>query len=267
MTFSRQIFRSAMAVVALVATSLLGVGCGYTEPEPRVCALTANAPIATLHDIARSGVGFVADNVVVEGVVTANDWSGNFYQTIVIEDPSAAIELFVGLYDLHCRFPVGTSVVVDTEGLGVMFHDGVVQLGRRPYDYSPTRLQPLGTPAEVDRRIGVADKGTPVVAQNVVVGDLTADMCGRLVRFVGVEYVGEEPCWADTRYGTVAEREFRTSEGERLVVATSTYADFAHEPIPVGQLALSGILYCSEVGEGEVVYTLKMRSADDVESL
>jgi hypothetical protein len=261
-------FRDHIGHFVGIALLLLGAtSCGYREPEPRGCTLTANAPIATLHDIARSGVGFVADNLVVAGVVTANDWGENFYQTIVIEDPTAAVELCVGLYDLHCRFPLGAEVVIDTEGLGVMFYDGVLQLGRQPYDYNPTRLQPLGTPAEVDRRVMVAGKTTPMVARNVVVGDLLPDECGRLVRFVGLEYVGTEPCWAATRYGTVAEREFTTPEGERLVVATSNYADFAGEKIPDGPLALSGILYCTQKEGGEVVYTLKLRTTDDVERL
>lgn len=255
------IFRRLHIATLIVAVVVSAIGCDYREPASRAEGQPRpNAPIDALAEYA---TGRVVDNMIIGGVVRANDRGGNFYQSIVVEDATGAVEVQVGLYDLDSRFPVGAEVVVDAEGLAVGYYDGVLQLGREPYDYSLSVVEPLGSPVEVDRRMGVAtwSEQEPPQPANVVVAELTDDMCGRLVRVVGVEYLGEPTDWGSTDWGTIARREFLSAEGDTLVVATSRYADFATEPIPEGKINLCGVLYHPQGGH----YTLKMRTVADVE--
>lgn len=255
-------------IVVVLLVALLG-GCGYPEPPMREPHLQPTATMGQVVAVAQGEGSILSEGVVVEGVVTANDKGGNFYRTIVVEDSQGALELFVGLYDLHLRFPVGAVVRADLSGLACRVRDGVVQLGRLPYDHSPDELQPLGTLMEVDRRMEVVAMGEEPEPQIVAFEQLAPQMCGRLVRFEALRFVSdsgstEDIGWGTTEWGTVAEREFVTPEGDTLVVATSLYADFAAEKIPDGWLSLSGILYCEET-TNNLQYKLKLRTRNDVE--
>lgn len=250
----------ASIITAVVATVVaLLAGCNYAEPKTGSNQVPKpNTPIDALVE------GVVAEGMVIGGIVRANDCGGNFFQTIVIEDATGAVEVQVGLYDLDSRSPIGAEVAVDATGLTIGYYDGVRQLGREPYDYSARVVEPIGTPMEVDRRMGIArwPEGEPPQPTNVVVAELTDDMCGRLVRVVGVECIEVEPTdWGSTKWGTIARREFRSAEGDTLVVATSRYADFAAEHIPEGKLNLCGVLYHPQGSH----YTLKIRTLADVE--
>lgn len=257
---------SLLRVLVVVVWAAAVVSCSYPVPAPKQPSLgKPNAMLSLAREVVDMPEQVIPSDVIFEGVVTANDRSDNFYQSIVIEDETAAVEIKVGLYDLHNRFPLGARVRVDASGLAVMLYDGVVQMGRTRYDYNDHTVEPLGTPIELDARVEVVAKESPAEPTIVVVGELQPDMCGGLVRVVGVEYVGEEPCWATSDYGVVAEREFRTSQGDTIVVATSRYADFADQFIPTEEVNICGILYCNKQADNRFEYKLKMRSVEDVE--
>lgn len=239
------------------------VGCDYAEPKPEQLVLRPNAPISLAAEVAAGWSMVIPEGVVFGGTVTANDVGGNFYRTIVVEDESGAVELNVGLYDLHNRFPIGSRVRIDAGGLVVMLYEGVVQMGRAIYPYNSHTVEPLGTHIEVDRRIEVEEEVCALEPQNIVVGQTEGDMCGRLVRVSAVRYVGQPSGWATERYGSMVERCFATPQNDTIVVATSRYADFASEPIPHDRLSLSGILYLEESLRGPR-YKLRLRSLDDV---
>jgi len=53
----------------------------------------------------------------ISGVVTANDESGNLFQTIVIADETAGIFLLIEQTGLFTKYPVGRRIFVKLDGL------------------------------------------------------------------------------------------------------------------------------------------------------
>lgn len=250
----------------LALGAMLLVGCGYdshTPPSDLLASTMPNATIESLRYYAEEGVE-VAEEIVVEGTVVADDKSGNFYRAIVVEDSSGAVEVRLGLYDLGAHYPIGCRVTIEAQGLAVAYYDGVLTLGREIYDWSGGRMEPIEPRDEISKRIEVTAKGTPPQPTTLPIGALTTEMCGRLIRVEGVHYVGQESSWGITDYSTEADREFADTSGAKILVRTSRYADFAEHNIPTEEVAITGILYTKRY-KGEDLFILKMRDLGDVE--
>ena len=253
-------------IALLVVASVLW-SCNYTNPPIPTCEwpdVEANTPLSLAAECAAEGKP-IPQGVMFGGVVTANDKSGNFYQSIVIEDESAAVELNIGLYDLHNIYPLGTKVVVRAEGLAVMVVDGVVQMGRTIESWSDYRVEPLGIPAVVDERVVVVGMSKPTEPQNVLLDTLTERVCGRCVKVEGLRYVGDQSDWGSNPYSSTSHRLFTTLSGDSLAVRTSRYADFATQPLPTGEVHIGGILY-HDHQFGADMFVLKPRTYEDIET-
>lgn len=245
---------------------ILGVGCIYDNiPEPttewpEAQYSTTIAEMKALLDEHSK----LPEGVEIVGRVSANDLEGNFYRRIIVEDNTGAVEILVSLYDLHALYPVGCGMIIRCDGLVAGEYNGVMQLGRAKYEWSDYRVEPLSTRREIDFHLRVCSPVTPLEPQTTSLSLLSEADCGELVRIEGATFQGEESDWGSTDYGSEADRMFLSRKGERFVVRTSRYADFATSPIPHRQLSLTGILYRDRV-EGEDIFVLKMRSLDDVE--
>ena len=250
----------------LALGAMLLVGCGYdshTPPSDLFDTAVPNANIEALRYYAEEGVK-VAEEFSFEGVVVADDRSGNFYRAIVVEDSSGAVEVRLGLYDLGALYPIGCKVTIEAQGLAVAYYDGVLTLGREIYDWSGGRMEPIEPRDEIFERIHLTAKGTPLQPTTYPIGAISKEMCGRLTRVKGLHYVGQESSWGATDYGTEAEREFADTSGAKILVRTSRYADFAEHNIPTEEVAITGILYTKRY-KGEDLFILKMRDLSDVE--
>lgn len=244
----------------------IAVGCGYdshTPPQRLLHQEVPNAPIGALEHYAEEGVKIV-EPILFGGTVTANDLSGNFYRSLVVEDETGGVEIRLGLYDLGALYPIGCRVVVSAHGLSVARYDGALSLGSTLYEWSGGRVEPIAPRNEIFERVRVVDKGSPLMPTTHTIGALTTQMCGRLTRIEGLRYIGEEPSWGKTDYGSEADRLFADAEGREVLVRTSRYADFADHNIPTTELSISGILYCGRL-HGEDIFVLKMRDLSDVE--
>lgn len=266
-----KLLRTIGSGVRIVEVMLLGValtclwGCRreYHAPEVEYSTLLPTAHIRQLAELLDEGLTRVPDGVVLAGVVSANDAEGNFYRSIVVEDASGAVEVSLGMWELAGVYPVGCGVTIDASGLAVVRTDGVLTLGWEVYDWSGGRVEPIAPREEIVGRVVVSHKGESPTPRTLTIGELTEQMCGRLVRLEGVRAIEPGEKWGATEYGTSVDRAFEDAEGRVVVVRTSRYADFAERRVPEGELSIDGILYRGRRA-GEDVYVLKMRSIDDV---
>lgn len=261
---------SSKRILRYVATGvvwlLLFGGCAYDRHEE--CDLTLSDSSFTLH-LSRLAEyaeeqSILPEGVIIEGRVVANDSAENFYQCLVLEQDGVGVVLHLGIYDLHALYPVGCGVVADIGGLAVERHEGVLQVGREGFGWS-VGVEPVAPRSEVLRRVEVSERVVTVEAQSCTIATLSEEMCGRLVEVRNLCYNGEPTEWAVADNGYYTDRVFEDSEGGRIVVRTSSRADFAAEKIPAEVVTLRGILYCDVVGEDEQeVFVLKLRDRDDV---
>lgn len=246
-------------------------GCGYNDfgelPEPALEPVPPNADIAFVASAYKGTPLTIDDDIVVSGIVTANDLSDNFYRTFIIQDATGAIEIMAGIFDLHNIFPLGRRVAVKARGLALDSYNGVARLGLKPAagssqaGYIAARYYPGGYFWPQDERAEV----TPAP---LGIGELTDSACGSLIRIGGVAFVpgdreGEYITWAEA--GSTGYRAFRDGADREITVVTSGYASFAGEQVPQGTVAITGILMKGNTDKSQGVYMLKLRDTDDVE--
>lgn len=240
---------------------VLLVGCGYDrheECEVQLESVSSSLHLSQLPLFATKGEP-LPEGSIVKGVVVANDSSGNFYRTIVLEGEDMGVEVRLALYDLHALFPVGCTIAVQCGGLRVARTDGVLAIGRDVYDWSGGELEPVAPRSEVLSRVTVTARGEEPKALHRNLGELDDALCGRLIEVAGVHYEGEAATWGSMEYAGYADRTLLDSEGRSIYVRTSHYADFASVPIPEGEMIIRGILYKEKKG-----YVIKPRDEEDV---
>ncbi len=237
--------------------SILLSGCGYDrfgDMQPSDGKyLAANIGIGTLRTwYGNDGkIKHIDDDFVINGWVTAEDKSDNFYRSFIIQDATDAIEIRAGFYDLHTVFVRGRQIAIKIKNLDMSIYNGVFQLGRKQnekLDYIAVRYIPGEYFLPQSNYRDVQPRETSIT-------ELTEAICGQLVHIADLQSVYTEPeTWA-------GEKIFQDDNGNQISVFTSTYADFAGEEIPSGKLELTGI-----ITKTSVRYVLKIRDLDDVKT-
>jgi len=177
-------------------------------------------------------------DLVIEGVVTANDESGNLYKQLFVEDETGAIEIKVDVTGLYTDFPVGTKIRVSCKDLYMGTYGGVIQLGS-DYNGAIGRLPA----SEFYGKVFTISTGNPVSVTDVNIAQLNDGLIGKVITLSDVQF-------ADYEMGkTYAESSATTNRileevatGKTIIVRTSNYANFAGIVLPGGRGKITAVL-------------------------
>lgn len=247
--------------ILLVLITIAGCSKGY-DPEPPVSVLPPRPTLTLerLHELYRSAVVTIKEPMVVRGRVTTSDRAGNFYRTLCIEEEGYALELLIGGDQLHSRYPIGIELVVNLEGLTLAQNRGVLQAGRRAADYQYGELAYLDAQPLIDRHLfRTTNPIEEPKARRVTIQELAPELCGSLLNISELRWE-PQPDEGSTLEGYHC---FRDRQGDSILLYVSTYARFAHQTIPEGEVTLHGILYHLSSGN-YAGYHLKPRDESDI---
>lgn len=250
--------------------------CGYDNAGPFSrddipgTEMIPNADIRLLSDNYFRQHYTITESIVIEGYVTANDLSGNYFKSFTIEDGTAAIEVCAGITDLHNYYQMGRRVVVDARGLVLGSYNGVIQLGRRINPYSDYRVEDFGSRGILESFVHRDTHFRLVAPRGMEIGEMTEQDCGILVRIgkVLADDAQAGNLWAEPSVSggrpSTGYRKFRDISGDSLTVVTSGYANFAKDPVPGDSVYLTGILQYGKLGGSRDHFGLKLRDIYDV---
>jgi len=128
---SKKLFFSALLL--FFAASVVLVACNKKFDEPPVYVAPDITPDLTISDLkAMHTLGqfeqITADQTI-GGIVVADDQSGEFYKTIVIQDETGGISVKLDGYDLYTKYPVGRKVYIKVKGLYLGDYNKLIELG------------------------------------------------------------------------------------------------------------------------------------------
>ena len=94
----------------------------------------ANMTIAELKakyasTISASGVEEITEDIIIEGVVVANDITGNIYKQFIIDDGTSAIVIGVNDVGLYAIMAKGQKIAVECKGLHIGGYGKSAQIG------------------------------------------------------------------------------------------------------------------------------------------
>jgi hypothetical protein len=191
----------------------------------------------------------VTDEVRIAGAVVSDDGQGNFYNTLVLDDGTAGIEVRLDIEDIHKRFWIHSRVTVRCNGLWLGSYGGTLQLGAGPFGDFQTRPLP---PADIAEHIFADNEFYGEVKPRVLrFSELSQRHVSTFVAFEGVSFAPEEKglSWAETADGedgspppSATDRRLVDAAGGTLAVRTSRHARFAAWPLPEGTGRIEGVL-------------------------
>lgn len=215
---------------------------------------TPNTTIKALKAMCTTSTMQITSNIVVSGVVAANDQSGNLYKQLYIQDETGGINFGVNIAGLYPEYPVGTRIVVNCNGLYLGKYGNVVQLGGL-HNGGIGRLE--AEPFYSHVFITEASVDVPPIVTTI--DRVTDSMVGMLVTLTDVQFTSDAlgKTWAEPNATT--NRYIEDYIGNRMIVRTSNFADFANTNITANKGSITAIL-----GKYNNDYQLLVRSLRDV---
>lgn len=226
--------------------------------------------------IASNGYVKIEEDMQIKGVVTGNDYAGNIYQQIPVQDETGALVVGVSASALHGFLPEGQEILIDLKDLYIGGYGEQCQIGS-VYTSPNTGKTGIGrmdryTWQKHFRLIGEADVAkADALAEDFDPSKLTDASymeanAGKLMTIRRVSFLnadGKSVFAPDD--GSVAltsncaNRALKEYSSKNIVVRTSTYADFAQEVIPEGTKDIKGIFtrYYD-------TWQILLRSTDDI---
>ncbi|MGB1205106.1 MAG: DUF5689 domain-containing protein [Chitinophagales bacterium] len=267
-----QKYIAVLCLLAFVATFTACVKTDFDEPpvggeDPDITANATIADLRALHTI--GGLEEITEDWIVDAIVVADDQSGNFYQTLVIQDETGGIDLKIDASDLYNDYPAGRKIYINCKGLMLGDYNGLTQLGGGTSLFNGQEELDGIQQALISSYITKGPSQQEVTPTVVSINDLAAfptnPYLSQLVKLENVEFSSSD---AGLPYATYdAATDYRASEnrtvqdcnGNNLVLRSSGYSTFVSELTPTGNGSLTVIF--SIFGDTPQIY---IRDLDDV---
>ncbi|WP_265429848.1 DUF5689 domain-containing protein [Chryseobacterium sp. YIM B08800] len=195
--------------------------------------------VAEVKQLATSPLTLITGDFVLKAKVTANDKSGNLFKYIYVEDATGGIRINIDKADMFNdpRFAVGKEVYVKLKNLYVGAVSGEVQLGA-PFGAAVGRI------AETDVYKYFFDSKkaiTAVTATEKTITQFTMADVGRWIKIKDLQFIAGdlEKVYAS---GQVTNRTLEDCSGNKVILRTSNFADFAGQVIESGKGDVYGVL-------------------------
>jgi len=255
----------------LLITSLAhNTGCvkgDFDEPPLLIPTVDfeANTTIAALK-ASYTGFKQIEDDIIISGIVAANDESGNLFKRIMIQDGTAGIDLTLDRYNLYNQFKIGQRVFVKCKGMYIGDYNNQLQLGYT-FNNAIGRLPEPMISRHVFRDSLPGAKPEPKDFTIASLPNLTNDHIAlldsnvsTLVRFKNVRFADGDAGQPWVKDGEDnSNRTLLDQQGNSLIVRTSRFSNFAYEPTPYGYGEISGMLTVFRR-----TWQLTIRDLDDV---
>lgn len=277
-----------MAMVGVLFASCMGSDYAAPDLDPD------NAPwgnneitethvitIAELKDkyasvISNSSYEQVTEELQIKGIVTGNDYAGNIYQQISLQDETGALIIGINASSLHGYLPVGQQILVDLKDLYIGGYGKQCQIGGL-YTSTNTGRTSIGrmdryTWQEHFRIVGTADEANAeALCEDFDVSKINdetyrTENAGKLMTIRGVSFKNADGTstfapddGSVTLTSNCANRALNEYSSNNIVVRTSTYADFANQALPEGTKDITGIFT-----RYNNVWQILLRSTDDI---
>jgi hypothetical protein len=238
------------AIAAIIAATITSCQKKFTDPpllgNPDIVAnitikdvkarYTSGAPVA------------IADDAVIEGIVSCDDRSGNYYQQIAIQDATGGVLLRLAGNNLYNNYPVGRKVYVKLKGLYLGQYSGTLQFGGgidSPY-INQGGVTLLAVNLQ-DQHMVKGALNQPLVPQVVNVADLTTSLQNKyistLVKLQGFEFASSElgKNYADDDQSGNRIIKNCATPAASITLRTSNYCNFATLPVTQGNGDIIGI--------------------------
>lgn len=238
-------FLSFSLSLALVWSSCVDLEFDAPVAEGEEVMLTPNATIADLRALHTIGqFEEVTQDWIIEAVVIADDRTGNFYRTLVVQDETGGIDLRINATELYNDYPVGRKVYIKPKGLWLGDYNGQYQLGGgTTIDSDGDEVLAFIEPVLLDDYIVKGPRNQPIAPRKRKIAELSTADLSTLVQLDSVQFVDSDAGqpYADAANRISINRQLEDCQGNAIILRTSGYADFASGLTPQGNGTITAV--------------------------
>lgn len=177
----------------------------------------------------------IDENIMIKGRITGNDVGGNIYKQVTLQDNTAAIIIAINEGGLNGYLAEGSEILVDLKGLYIGGYRKQPEIGA-PYNGTSIGRMQKDIWAKHFKIVGSPDASViqPIDFNTIKDTKLMDANCGKLVTLKDVTFKeadGKATFTTGTAQGNAVNQEL-DGYGSKVVVRTSTYADFAAMTLP-----------------------------------
>jgi DNA/RNA endonuclease YhcR with UshA esterase domain len=170
-------------------------------------------------------------DLIIAGIITADDKTQNFYKEIVIQDSSAAIGIKIDQNSIYNDYPIGRKVYVKLKGLALGNYKNLISLGGYVDSVSTSGVKSLGmiVSNKISAHLIKGPKNNALPITEVTIPQLNDDYQYKLVRIKNVEFdcVDLNNSYADAINQNDASRFLNDNNSNKIILRSSGYATFA----------------------------------------
>ncbi|MDE7410649.1 MAG: hypothetical protein K2M94_01240 [Paramuribaculum sp.] len=227
-----------------VTTSILNLKKNYWNDNDYSCSTIINS-----------------SPVVIRGKVISSDECGNIYKELIIRDETSAISFSINAHNIYTNYKIGDDITIDLSGFSIGRYKGELQVGEPMIHVSyGNSISFLPYEKFIEHVIYNSSNNEikPVITTINELNSAKSTSDGlqkwqsQFVQLNGVAF--EEKNVPLASYGEATNRYIIDSNGHRLAVHTSGYANFYSQRTPSGTINISGIIHFnSQSGEWNLI--------------
>ena len=266
-----------LTVISITVFTFTSCKKNFDQPvgptdDVNVAPNTSIQGLKTYHTIS-GALDVINQNVIISGIVVANDKSGNFYKQLFIQDSTGAMQIMLDASSLYTSYPVGRRVYVKCKGLTLSDYYGNMQLGVTAVVGGTPSVQAIPG-ALIGQYVIGGSINNPVEPITVNINDLGTALNDKyinaLVKLEGYEFLATDTAktYSDTSaYKSTQNRLISTgcNSNVKPTVRTSAYANFAGVKLPKGNGSIAAVYTIYKSSFGSATKQLIIRDTNDVQ--
>ncbi len=260
--------KKLFSFTAVVAALLFINSCAdldYDNPpvggtDPNYPVNTTIAQLKSRHTLGQYEE--ITEDLTLSALVVSDDYTGNFFKQLEVQDSSGGIEFRIDVTDLHAVYPVGRKIYIRAKGLWLGDYNGLIQLGAGLGSDATGSPELIRIPESIlSNYIKIATYGNAVVPKIKTIDQLTYADVSTLIQLDNVQFITSDTgvTYADAVLQQTLNRQIEDCTNNRIIIRSSGYSSFANELTPAGGGSIVGVL--SIFGS---TYQLMIRDLHDV---
>lgn len=180
----------------------------------------------------------IDEDIMIKGRITGNDVGGNIYKQVTLQDNTAAIIIAINEGGLNGYLAEGSEILVDLKGLYIGGYRKQPEIGA-PYNGTSIGRMQKDIWAKHFKILGSPDASLIQPVDFNTIKNKMDDNCAKLVTLKDVTFKeadGKSTFSTGTSTGNAVNQELE-GYGSKVVIRTSTYADFAAITLPYDKVA------------------------------
>ncbi len=232
----------------VILTLIFEVGCNKKFDSPPAYDGPDIQPNLSIMDVRKmhfpGNFEKILDDLLIEGIIVADDRKDNFYKTIVLQDSTAGITIRMDGTGLFTNYPVGRRMTVRLKNMWMGEYAKMLQLGSGVDRSNPAypEIIPIPTPL-FDRFLVKKELNNILIPKQVRIDELSDSLQSCLIKVDNIEFsVGDTgKTYADAINKLSDNATVKACIGGSVYLRTSGFANFASAKTPRGNGSIVAI--------------------------